>query len=191
MDTRVDGVNDYIINQVLLIAKPSMIFSWQEIINKILKDLPSPLKSDTIELKVYEYSRAIDDYENKFSDILAWFKTEGYIEPIEQTAGKYLLTQKGLKLKEAGNRKKYYSYIRWAKFKSRSRDFILIWLFPSITIWLLALQTCNNSINIKNPVKVIIDSVPKECCIDKKSKTDSNTTPQPINDSSNQIPNMK
>ncbi|MCC7525185.1 MAG: hypothetical protein IT250_10210 [Chitinophagaceae bacterium] len=156
-------IDKYILNAVVMSAEKNVPFDFDTIISRVKNILPGPPfdGGESFEAHVFSQLNMIHIAGVSAFRQLLLLVQEGYLKKLSDGSGHYMLTEKGEEVKKIGSIEEYKKKKRWNDNMSKMKDIIVTFLFPILTIYFAAMQTCNNKIEIAKPVNVILDSTLK------------------------------
>lgn len=148
-------LTEFLANEVVCGATKSIPFDFLDMVDKVLSGYEPPYTRHGIIGELVAFRKV----GLTFNDTLNYLLKHKYIRATADTHKLFILTERGEKAQDKGDVKRFENSESWDRFIKRSRDFLVTFLFPFITVILLFPQTCGTtSVKIKDPIKVILDS---------------------------------
>jgi hypothetical protein len=171
----------FLANEIVSGATKSISFDYLELLDKIFSAYEPPYPRHGL-IRTFAAHRKLG---MTFSPTLNYLLEHKYILATADNSKLFILTERGEKAQDKGDIKKFEQDEKWNTTIKRSREFLVTFLFPFITVVLLFPQTCGKtSVKIDDQIRVVLDSTSLNSYANCNYKTCNNDT-IPYNDTNN------
>ncbi|MBL7730107.1 MAG: hypothetical protein JNM88_02940 [Chitinophagaceae bacterium] len=166
-------LTEFLANEVVCGATKSIPFNYLDLLDKIFSAYEPPYDRHGL-IGTFAAHRKLD---MTFSPTLNYLLEHKYVRATADNSKLFVLTERGERAQDKGDIKKFEQDEKWNTTIKRSREFLVTFLFPFITVVLLFPQTCGkSSVKIDDPIKVILDSTSLNSCPNCNYKPCNNDT---------------